>query len=77
MGIIIYYSCTVVVIIYLLEFTKGSTSIAQEASIRQLIEAYRDFNASDEDIIKKLMSKFGISEDIAKDYIKKFELQPV
>ena len=52
-------------------------SIAQEASIRQLIEAYRDFNASDEEIIKKLMSKFGISEDIAKDYIKKFELQPV
>ena len=56
-------------------------SIAQEAalqaSIRQLIEAYRDFDASDEQIIKKLMSKFGISEDIAKDYIKKFELQPV
>ena len=27
MGIIIYYSCTVVVIIYLLEFTKGSTRL--------------------------------------------------
>ncbi len=52
-------------------------NIAQEASIIQLIEAYRDFNASDEQIINKLMSKFDISEDVAKDYIARFELQPV
>ena len=50
---------------------------AQEAAIKQLIETARDFNASDETIISKLISKFGISEDVAKDYIAKFELQPV
>ena len=56
-------------------------SIAQEAALQaaisQLIEAYRDFDASDEQIIKKLMSKFDIPEDIAKDYLANFELQPV
>ena len=52
-------------------------SIAQEAAINQLIETARDFNASDDTIISKLMSKFGISEDVAKDYIEKFLLQPV
>ena len=52
-------------------------SIAQEASIIQLIEDFRSFDASDEQIINKLMSKFDIPEDVAKDYIAKFELQPV
>ena len=52
-------------------------SIAQEASIIQLIEDFRSFDASDEQIINKLMSKFDIPEDVAKDYIAKFALQPV
>ena len=50
---------------------------ALQASIIQLIEDFRDFNATDEQIIGKLMSKFNISEDVAKDYIEKFALQMV
>ena len=47
-----------------------------EAAINQLIETAREYNASDDEIIKKIMTKFKLSEDEALDCIKEYDKQP-
>ena len=46
-----------------------------EAAINQLIETAREYNASDDEIIKKIMTKFKLSEDEALDCIKEYDKQ--
>jgi len=41
----------------------------QEAEIRSFVDAGKLFNASDDDIIKGIMSKFGVALEVAKKYV--------
>lgn len=48
---------------------------AEEAAINQLIETAREYNASDDEIIKKIMTKFQLSEEEALDLINEYDKQ--
>ena len=41
----------------------------RDNSCRNLVSSLRDFNISDEDIIKKLMEKYQLSEEDAKTFL--------
>ena len=46
-----------------------------EAAINQLIETAREYNASNEDIIRKIIKKFHLSEEEALDCINEYDKQ--
>ena len=57
------------------EREEAAAEAAKEAAINQLIETAREYNASDDEIIKKIMTKFKLSEEEALDCIKEYDKQ--
>ncbi|MCR4907220.1 MAG: hypothetical protein K5985_00185 [Lachnospiraceae bacterium] len=49
----------------------------EEAAIEQMIKTARRYNASDDSIVKDMMSEFQLSKKEALERIREYDLQPV
>ena len=47
----------------------------EEAAINQLIETSREYNATDEEITSKIITKFHLTEEEALNYINEYDKQ--